>query len=367
MHLAPLSSSPSPNVSPLRLLLLGYGRVARALLPLLASRQAWLASELCVRPLISGIGTRSMGYHLHPQGIDIQRLAGEENPFAELRRTGSRVDDAGAFIQAGAEVGASILLELTTLNPHNGQPALMHIRAALKAGLDVVTANKGPLAFAQHELQALARQQLVQLRFEATVIDGLPLINLAQFTLQGVGLRAFRALLNATSSLVLSRIEQGLSMEEAIGQAQQLGIAEADPWYDLDGWDAVMKTTILANNLLDGRLTPSGVEREGIRGLTPVEIRAAAAAGTPFRLLSQGYRQGDAVVAEVRPRKIAANDILLFGRGATSVISLASEAMGTITLVEHEHEPAVGQTAYGVFSDLVTILQRRVSSPHLSQ
>ncbi len=361
-----MSMSPLP-ASPLRLLLVGYGRVAQALLPLLASRQDWLASNLGVNPVINGIGTRSYGYYIHPQGMDAHLLAAQEKQLDWFKRSASRVDDVETFIRAGKDTGASVLVELTTLNPRDGQPALLHIRSALESGLDVVTANKGPIAFAQAELQTLARQHNVQLRFEATVIDGLPLINLAQFTLQGVGIHSFRAMLNATSSLVLNRIEQGFSLEEAIAQAQEIGIAEADPWYDLDGWDAVMKTTILANNLLSGQLTPAMVKREGIRSLTPAAICAAAAAGTPIRLLSQAHCKDGVVVAEVQPHKIAGDDILNYGKGSTSVISLETEAMGTITLVEHEYEPAVLQTAYGVFSDLVTILQQRSSTPHFAQ
>src|SRR5256714_5902990 len=347
----------SASLSPLRLLLLGYGHVAQALLPLLASRSDWLGNELGIRPVISGIGTRSKGYYIHPHGIDVDLLVHEKNILDCFSSASSRSDNAEAFIQAGKAAGASILIELTTLNPHNGQPALMHVRTGLQAGLDVITANKGPVAYAQSELQVLARHYNVQFRFEATVMDGLPLINLAQFTLPGVGMRSFRALLNTTSSLVLSMIEQGYSLDEAIARAQQLGIAEADPWYDLDGWDAAMKTTILANTLLKGEFTPQMVEREGMRDLTPDAIRAASAAGTPFRLVSQARRTEGALIAEVRPRKIHKDDILQLGKGTTSVISLETEAMGTITLVEHE--PTVLHTAYGVLSDLVTVLRHR--------
>src|SRR5437588_4931847 len=130
-------------------------------------------------------------------------------------------------------------------------------------------------------------------------MDGLPLINLAEFTLPAVGVQSFKATLNSTSTLVLNMIEQGYSLEEAIVKAQEIGIAEADPWYDLDGWDAVMKTTILANNLLDGQLTPSMVKREGMRSLSADDIRRAAAQGTPLRLVSQASRQNGTIVAEV--------------------------------------------------------------------
>jgi homoserine dehydrogenase len=155
----------------------------------------------------------------------------------------------------------------------------------------------------------------------------------------------------------LSRIEADASLDEAISEAQQLGIAEADPWYDLDGWDATMKTTILANTLLDGQLTPQEVWREGIRNLSQENIRAAAHAGSPFRLVSSAKRKDGIIFAEVRPERISTHDILHIDETTTSVISLETEAMGRITLIEHE--PMVQQTAYGVFSDLVTILQHQ--------
>ncbi|HLG61588.1 MAG TPA: hypothetical protein VKY19_06625 [Ktedonosporobacter sp.] len=358
---------------PLRLLLLGFGNVAQAFLPLLASRNEWLKQNLHIRPIISGIGTRSQGFYVHPTGIDAVALAQETAPFLHFSHQAERVRDALALIQAGNAAGASLLIELTTLNPQDGEPALTHIRTALSLGMDVITANKGPVAHQQAALQALAQNQQALFRFESTVLDGLPLINLAQFTLQAVNIYAFRALLNSTSTLVLSLIEQGHTFDEAIRQAQQLGIAEADPSYDLEGWDAVMKTTILTNNLLEGLLTPSMVQRTGVRGLSPDDIRDAARTGTPIRLVSRASRLAAGVQAIVSPERLNSDDILLTGKGSASVISLETEAMGTITLVEHDPEvqpshstiqhnnAAVLQTAYGVLSDLIVIMQQRQS------
>jgi homoserine dehydrogenase len=307
--------------------------------------------------VITGIGSRSLGLFIHPKGINADLLAPGQDPLRRFSSEGTRVENYEAFIQAGKNAGASLFIELTTLNPHNGQPARMHIRKALEAGMDVITANKGPVAYAQVELQSLASRHDVQFRFESAVMDGLPLINLAEFTLPAVGIRSFQAILNSTSTLVLHMIEQGYSRDDAIRKAQQIGVTEVDPWYDLDGWDAVMKTTILANVLLEGQLTPQVVEREGIRDLTSDEICSAALAGSPIRLVSQAHRKHGALSAEVRPRRVSSDDILHLGKGTTSVISLETEAMGTITLVEHE--AGTTQTAYGVLSDLITIVRLR--------
>src|SRR5215467_3898485 len=312
-----LSASPST----VRLLLLGYGHVAQAFLPLLAARSAWLERNLGIRPVISGIGSRSHGLRIYANGIDAGVLA-QSRVLPDLSKcAGEHVETVEEFIQAGKVVGATLLIEVTTLNPQSGQPALNHIRSALQAGMDVITANKGPIAHAQAELQVMAQQHNAQLRFESTVMDGLPVFNLAQFTLQAAGIQSFRALLNVTSSLVLNMIEEGYAREEAIQRAQELGIAEADPWHDLDGWDAVMKTTILANTLLEGRLSPHMVKRVGIRDLAPDDIRAAALAGSPIRLVSYASREGGVLTAEVQPRNISTGDILQAGRGTSSVIS----------------------------------------------
>jgi len=312
-----------------------------------------LGRESGIRPVITGIGSRSRGLYIYPDGINADLLAREQDPLLWLSSAGIQMENLEEFILAGKRAGASLFVELTTLNPQDGQPALRYILKALEAGMDVITANKGPVAYAQRELQSLARRHEVQFRFESAVMDGLPLINMAEFTLPAVGVQSFKAIMNSTSTLVLHMIEQGYSLDEAILKAQQIGVAETDPWYDLDGWDAVMKTTILANTLLEGKLTPPMVEREGIRDLTPDEICAAALAGSPYRLVSQAHRKHGVLTASVRPCRISSDDMLHVGKGTTGVISIETEAMGTITLIEHE--PAVMQTAYGVLSDLITI------------
>lgn len=350
-----MNSIAMETLPPIRILLSGFGHVAQAFLPLLASRSEWIGSEFGLYPLICGISTRSQGYYLHAKGVDAHVLAQAEHPLRWFHAQSQKVADADAFIQQGKAAGASVLIELTTLNPRDGQPALQYIRWALQSGMNVITANKGPVAYAGAELQTLARHNNAQFRYESTVMDGLPLINLAQYTLPAVGTYAFRAILNTTSSLVLHLIEQGCSLEEAIGQAQQLGIAEADPWYDLDGWDAAMKTTIIANTFFPVQITPPMVQRSGFRSIARDAILAAASAGTPLRLVSSARYVNGAVVAEVVPQQIARDDMLHVATGTTSVISLETEAMGTITLVEHE--PKVMQTAYGVLSDLLTMLR----------
>lgn len=344
------------STPPIRLLLLGFGNVAQEFLSLLAARTVFFRDQLGVEVIIQGIGTID-GLYILPEGIKADQLVQYSNPFQEFVQKGEQFSDTMSFIAKGKEANASILVELTYLNPQNGQPAIMHIQQALQASMDVITANKGPIAYAQKELQELALAHKVQLRFESTVMDGLPLFNLVHFTLPAVQIHSFQAILNSTTNIVLAMIEQGFTREEAIKEAQRLGIAEADPWYDLDGWDALMKTTILANILLEGKLTPQAVKREGIRDVSIEAIQKAKQNNAPLRLVSRAYRDTDSVKAEVTLLPILPDNILHVAEGLTNVFSLDTEAMGTITLVEHN--PTIVQTGYGVLSDLITIIRQR--------
>src|SRR5207302_399804 len=112
----------SALLSPLRLLLLGNGHVAKALLPLLASRSDWLGNELGIRPVISGIGTRSRGYYIHPHGIDVDLLVHEKNILDWFSSASSRSDNAEAFIQAGKAAGASLLIARSVKHHQQSRP-----------------------------------------------------------------------------------------------------------------------------------------------------------------------------------------------------------------------------------------------------
>ncbi len=158
---------------------------------------------------------------------------------------------------------ADLLVEITTLNPADGQPALDHVRAALESGKHVATANKGPIAHGLRELRALAAAQGVGLRFESTLLDGTPIINMMEYCLPVTEVISFRGLLNSTSNYVLSLMAGGMTLEDAVAEAQRAGVAEADPSNDLDGWDASVKATVIANALMGADIRPADVRRTG--------------------------------------------------------------------------------------------------------
>ena len=163
---------------------------------------------------------------------------------------------------------ADLVMESTWLNPQTGQPATDYVRAALNAGRHVVTANKGPVAFAYRELTALAQTKDRGFFFESTVMDGAPVLSIAREGLLATTVHRIRGILNSTTNYILTRMEAGASFDEAVRGAQQIGIAEADPTTDVEGWDAAVKIVVLANVLMGADLRPADVDRKGITGLT---------------------------------------------------------------------------------------------------
>jgi homoserine dehydrogenase len=318
--------------SSLRIVLIGHGNVGKAFSRLLAQRRS-------VYPFrIVGVLTRR-GTAYNSRGLEAD---------CELTSPAASVPD---FLD---HVKPDVVIEITTLNPESGEPALGHIRAALERHMHVITANKGPIAYAYADLCDLARRMQVELRFESTVMDGSPVFNMVRNNLPGAKILGFTGVVNSTSKVIVAAMERGLSMEEGIAEAQALGIAEADAWYDVDGWDSAAKAAALANVLMDARITPKDVRRSGLRDLPPNAIRERAQAGETTVLVSRAARaESGALSISVTPESVAMCDLLGAARGTSNLLLLHTDVMGTLGIVSID--PGVEQTAYGLFSDLVDV------------
>jgi len=217
-------------------------------------------------------------------------------------------------------------------------------------GFDLGTTNS-VLAYAT--LAAEARRAGVEFRFESTVMDGAPVFNLVRNTLPGCRILGFTGVLNSTTNVVIEALSAGRTLEEGIEEARRLGITEADPSFDIDGWDAAAKTAALANVLLNAGMTPLDVDRRGIGRLTPEKMASVKAQGKTIRLVSRARTSPAGVKLRVRAEVIEQTDVLAAARGTSSLVLFETDLMGTVGTVEIA--PGVDQTAYGVFSDLVDI------------
>jgi homoserine dehydrogenase len=263
---------------------------------------------------------------------------------------GPRMESVDAFLDKSR---AEIAVELTTLDPATGEPAISHIRSAFARGMHVVTANKGPIAHAYAALRDEAKRASVEFRFESTVMDGAPVFNMVRNNLPGCKIRGFTGVLNSTTNIVIDAMTAGRSLADGIKEAQRIGIAEADASYDIEGWDAAAKAAAIANVLMDARVTPLDVDRRGIARLTPEKLLALKDQGKTIRLISRGKTTPNGLKLRVRAEEISESDPLASARGTSSLLILDTDLMGTVGMLEVA--PGVEQTAYGVFADLVDI------------
>lgn len=336
----------------IRLAFVGFGNVGRRFAEQVRGAYAQPLKAAGVRVRVTGIATARHGLAVDPRGLDLGRALRlvAKGRYLDALHRGPDVGDVRAFI---ARVPADVLVEITTLDPRRGQPAIAHVRQALGRGMHVVTANKGPVAFALRPLRALAARKKRLFLHEGAVMDGTPVFNLAERCLRGARVVSFRGTLNSTTNLVLSRMEEGLTASAAVKEAQALGIAEADPRNDLEGWDAAVKGCALANALMGASVRPSQVRRRGIAGLTGPDARRAVRGGTRLRLVVRGGRQGRRVRVSVGPERVAFGDPLS-GSGPDAALVLETDLMGEIGVFERG--ATVDQTAYALLSDLLEIV-----------
>jgi homoserine dehydrogenase len=346
-----MSARPARKPRPLRLALVGFGHVGRRFAELLGGTYGAILRRAGLAARVTAIATGRHGLAVDPRGLPLKRalaLVSDGRSLESLHR-GRPLGSTRALI---ATAPYDVLVELSPLEPLTGQPAIAHVAAALGRGRHAVTANKGPAAHAQRRLAALARRHGVRFLHEGAVMDGFPIFNLAERCLCGAEVRAFRGVLNSTTTRILSRMETGVPFDVALAEAQAAGVAEADPANDLDGWDAAVKTCALANALMGATLRPADVDRVSVREVTAQSVAQATLEGKRWRLVARAARAGRAVKARVAPEALPLGDLLV-ADGADGVLVLETDLMGEVGL--WEGAGGVDQTAYAVLSDLLEV------------
>src|SRR4030095_13661751 len=205
---------------------------------------------------------------------------------------------------------ADFMFENSPVNTQTGQPALDHIRLALNLGQHAITANKGPVVHGYRALTDLAASKGKSFRFESTVLGGSPVFSVFRESFPLAELASFKGILNATTNIILSRMENGESYEDAVKYCQSVGVAETDPTNDVDGWDAAIKVAALITVLMDTPFTPQQVNPIGIRGITRGMIEKSRLEGKRYKLVCSVEKVGDQIQARVAPELVDASSPL---------------------------------------------------------
>ncbi len=337
------------------IVLAGFGHVARRFVTLLdESREA--LNGLGVEPRIVGIATGRRGAIFDGAGLDAARAAqliAEGGAFGPAGRP-STLEWIARLRSQRAET--RVLVETTPLDIRSGEPAISHVRAGFAAGAHVVTANKGPAAFAYQTLAREAAAAGVSFLFEGAVMDGIPVFSFVRDTLPATTIRGFRGVVNTTTNHILTALERGEAFDRALGEMQAAGVAESDPSLDLEGWDAAAKTAALANVWLDAGITPLDVVREGVDRSTAERARAALQQGKRLKLVARASRSGDRVNAAVELAELDATDPLAILDGDSNAIEVDTWPAGRIVITQRDS--GLEKTAYALLADLVTAATR---------
>ena len=337
----------------LKVAMLGFGNAGRAFAGLVIDKREEIKKTYGCDVKVVAIATGSRGSLVNGAGVNLGKALMDMENLQRFDPQGSDFSNLTAM-EIAAQADYDVLIELTPLMIFSGQPAIDHIKTALIRKKHAITANKGPIAWAFEELRKLALDQEVRFYYETTVMDGTPVFNLVDETLHMCKVTEVKGILNSTTNFILEELAKGKDYDEVIREGKERGFVEADPSMDVEGWDAAAKTTALLNVLIRANITPDQIDRKGIKGITIEQIKAAETRGKVIKLLCSGTIENGKVIGKVAPVEIDKTELLATITGTSSVVSITTDLMGTVSVVEHD--PEIEQTGYGVFSDLIRVI-----------
>jgi homoserine dehydrogenase len=325
----------------IRISIIGFGAVGQGVARSLLSKQEYLKKQgYDIR--VVGISD-SKGSEINTGGIDL------ENALNRKKEKGSVATGTETALEIIRDVEHDIVVEVTPTNIENGEPGLGNIRAALRAGRHVATSNKGPLALRFTELKEAAEDNGLHLRYEATVGGAVPIFNLIHEALAGNSIIGIEGILNGTCNYILTRMaEERMPYELVLKEAQELGIAETEPTYDVEGIDSAIKLVIIANSIFGQNATYGDVDVTGITKITPEALELANKNNYVVKLVCEA-REGKLTVA---PRLVPKRHPLAVG-GTLNVASILTDLAGRIT-ISGKGAGSI-ETASSILSDILYI------------
>ncbi len=327
----------------IRLSIIGFGAVGQGVARSILSKREFFNKQ--------GIGVRvvgiadSGGCDINEQGLDLKSALSRKKQTGTVA-SGKKSESSHDLI---GNIEYDILVEATPTNIENGEPGLSNMLAAFETGKHVVTSNKGPLALRFSDLKEAAEDNGLFFRYEATVGGAVPIFNLVHEALAGNTVIGIEGILNGTCNYILTRMaEERLPYELVLKEAQELGIAEADPAYDVDGIDSACKLVIIANSIFGKNATYRDVDVTGITKITPEALELANKNNYVVKLICEAGN-GNLTVA---PRLVPKRHPLAVG-GTLNVASILTDLAGRIT-ISGKGAGSI-ETASSILSDILYI------------
>lgn len=333
----------------MRISIAGFGVIGKGFAEVLLKKKKMLKEKYNFEPEIVSISDIG-GTLADEKGVDL------EYALKTARKHGSIGACKGASRMKAAEaikeVESDLVLEVTPTNLVSGEPGYSHILAAMNSKKHVVTSNKGPLALFFKELKEAARKNKVEFRFEASAGGAMPLINLANEILSGDEILSIKGILNGTTNYILTRMtREGSDLDITLREAQELGIAEADPSHDIEGKDTACKLVILANAIMEQNARYKDVKIQGIKKITPEGIKLAKESGYVIKLVGEVSKN----TLEVSPRLIPVHHPLNVD-GTLNVAMFETDLAKEVVIVGHG--AGAIETSSAILSDVLSIWRK---------
>jgi homoserine dehydrogenase len=257
---------------------------------------------------------------------------------------------------SGAEVISSlktdVLVETTPTNLINGQPGWNHMLAALEQGIDIVSANKGPLVLYYRKIQELAKAKGCHIYMSAATAAALPTLDVGMLCLAGSQIISIEGILTGTTNYILTRMQKDkCTYDTALREAQGMGIAETDPSLDVEGWDTRNKLFLIASRIFEKDFDFENLKVIGITGILSEDIEKASADGKVIKLLGTARLETGTVTLEVEPQALEINHPLAAVNYSEKGISYLTDTMGRVTVIGGKSSP-VGAAA-ALIKDLI--------------
>lgn len=316
----------------MRIAIIGYGGVGRAFVQLINGKKDYLNRE-GLQIQVNYIIGRNGGVY-NSQGIDLEDFM----EFGAKQRDITKYSEGGneevSFKKMLQNRDVDVVIELTPTNKETGEPGITHIKRSLECGINVVTANKGPILLAYKELKNIAVKNKVQLGIGCTTGGALPSINGGIMDLAGADIISIEGVLNGTTNFIINEMENnGITYLEALKKAQQLGIAETNPTLDVEGWDTATKLLILTNVLMNEEKLLEDISVEGITKITPVDVKNSLAEGNKYKLVGKTIKEYGKIKMTVKLEKLDPTHPLYIVDGKNKAVRYITDILGDLTII----------------------------------
>jgi homoserine dehydrogenase len=337
----------------MRVAVIGYGGVGKAFIALIANKLANLHNDgydFQINYILN-----STGGIYNPEGIsctDVIHFSNSGENIVNYPKGGSSELDFDTLLKNN---NVDVLIEVTPTNKDTGGAGMVHIREALKKGIHVITANKGPIILAYNELHKIAVKNNVQLAIGCTTGGALPAINAGMFDMAGSEILSIEGILNGTTNFILKEMEDNsLTYDEALKKAQELGIAETDPTLDVEGFDTASKLLILTNVLMHQCKTLKDITIDGITGITPQDIKSAKDENKKYKLMARALKFNEDLIMTVKLEKLSLGHDLCNVDGKNKAVRFTSDTLGDLTIIGGAS--GVTPAAASILRDLINII-----------